>query len=124
MTTGNSSINEHVTFTWRRDGAGWLLLAGRRRLSRVVPDSKYPGMFRPALSFGRLAGMANLSWAKSVTLDAATREMEHERLAATAPTKCPENEGVFGGASSPIAPRRQADAEHPTDGPTIVEPAE
>jgi hypothetical protein len=105
--TNNSFINDLVRLTFRSDGAGWLLLVGRRRLCRVVvPDSKYPHIFRSVLSFGQLSDIANLSWAKSATLDAATRD--EYRLAATAPAKCPENEGVYGAASSPIAPPRQA----------------
>jgi len=27
--------------TWHRDGADWILLAGRRRFGRVIPDSHY-----------------------------------------------------------------------------------
>src|SRR5215831_10462522 len=64
--------------TWRRDGAGWVLLAGRRRFGRVVPDIKYPGMWRSTLSGGRLSDMANLAWAKNAVLVAAERELEWE----------------------------------------------
>ena len=51
---------------WRRDGNGWLLLAGRRRFGRVVPDPKYPGMWRSVKAGGQLSDMSNLSWAKNV----------------------------------------------------------
>src|SRR5262249_11961786 len=47
--------------TWRRDGADWVLLAGRRRFGRVVADSKYPEMWRPTLSGGRPSRKANLA---------------------------------------------------------------
>jgi hypothetical protein len=47
-------------------------------MGRVVPDSAHPGMYRVALSRGRLSGMAPLSWAKSAALEAATRELEYE----------------------------------------------
>jgi hypothetical protein len=69
------SIEELV---WRRSSGEWHLLAGRRRMGRVLPDSKHPGMFRSVLATGRLSDMANLSWAKSTTLDAAAREIEWE----------------------------------------------
>jgi hypothetical protein len=63
---------------WRRDGAEWVLRHNRRGMGRVVPDSAHPGMYRVALSRGRLSGMAPLSWAKSAALEAATRELEYE----------------------------------------------
>jgi hypothetical protein len=44
----------------------------------VVPDAKYPGMYRSLLSGGRLSDMANLSWAKDPVLAAAERELEWE----------------------------------------------
>jgi len=47
-------------------------------MGRVVPDSEYTGMYRIALPSGRLSDMANLSWAKSLALDAAERELVYE----------------------------------------------
>jgi hypothetical protein len=90
---------------WRRDGNGWILLAGRRRFGRVVPDSKYPGMWRSVKADGQLSDMSNLSWAKNAVLVAAERELEFEERQrhATDPTKCPEKRAVFRGSSSPIA---------------------
>jgi hypothetical protein len=87
--------------TWRRDGSDWRLLAGRRRLGRVVPDHTRPGMWRPVLSGGRLGDLANLSWAKVTVLDAAVREIEPLRQAATAPSKSQQNGAVFEGSASP-----------------------
>jgi hypothetical protein len=87
--------------SWHRVGAEYHLLLGRRRLGRVVPDHRYPRMWRPVLAFGRLGDLANLSWAKSLTLDAAVREIDYRRPAAIAPTKCPEKRGVFEAASPP-----------------------
>jgi hypothetical protein len=76
---------------WKRDAADWVLFCNRRRMGRVVPDSKYPGMYRIALSRGRLSDMANLSWVKNAALVAAERELEFEArdLAAIDPRKCP-----------------------------------
>jgi hypothetical protein len=90
--------------TWRRDGADWLLLAGRRRFGCVIPDSQYPGMWRSRLSGGRLSDMANLAWAKNAVLVAAEREMEYEARVAIAPPKCPENRGVFATTRPPMRP--------------------
>ena len=101
---------------WRRDGNGWLLLAGRRRFGRVVPDPKYPGMWRSVKAGGQLSDMSNLSWAKNAVLVAAERELEWEgrQRRATDPTNCPVNGVVSGGPSSPVRQNRQAGTEpHP-----------
>jgi hypothetical protein len=86
---------------WRRDGTGWLLLADRRRFGRVVPDPIYPTMWRSVKPGGRLSGPVNLSRAKNDVLVVAERELEFEHRSRPAidPSKCPENEGVFQGAS-------------------------
>jgi hypothetical protein len=77
---------------WKKEGEDWVLRFGKRNMGRVVPDKRYPNMWRPALSEGCVGDMANLSWACSVTLDAATRELEWE------PSRRPhftaENEGA------------------------------
>jgi hypothetical protein len=89
---------------WKRSGNGWLLYLGRRRFGRVVPDTKYPGMFRSVLSGGRLSDMANLAWAKNAVLDAAVRQLEWEfrHEAATHPQKTQQNGGVFQDTASPV----------------------
>jgi hypothetical protein len=87
---------------WRRDGADWILIAGRRRFGRVVPDTKYPNMWRSTLSGGRLSDMANLAWSKNAVLVAAEREIEYEARTANAPSFSEENRGVFGHAASPM----------------------
>lgn len=93
-----------IGLAWRRDGDGWILVAGRRRFGRVVPDAKHPGMFRPVLSHGRLGDMANLSWVKNAVLLAAERELDWEarHRPATNPEKCPENRGAFSALSAPM----------------------
>lgn len=103
-TTGRNRLH---SLAWHRVGAEWHLLLGRRRLGRIVPDAKFPNMFRPVLS-ARLGDLASLSWAKSLTLDAAIREIDYRRPAAIAPTNCPEKRGVFGGAASPVRSREVA----------------
>jgi hypothetical protein len=100
--------------TWKRDGADWLLLAGKRRMGRVVPDGKYAGMWRSTLSGGRLSDMANIAWAKNAVLLSAERELEFEdrQRQVKALSKCPEKRGVFGAPaprtdlSPPLVPDR------------------
>jgi hypothetical protein len=54
----------------------WRLYYGKRRTSliHVVPDGKWPGMWRVRHADGRLTDMANLTWAK----DAAVAMARHE----------------------------------------------
>ena len=89
---------------WRRDGDDWILLAGRRRLGRVVPDSKYPGMWRSVKSDGQLSDLANLSWAKNAVLSAAERELEWEsrHRSAITPSKSQQIAPVFESKSPPM----------------------
>jgi hypothetical protein len=98
---------------WKRSGNGWLLYLGRRRFGRVVPDAKWPGMFRSVLSSGGLSDMANLAWAKNAVLDAAMRELEWEARneAATDHQKTQQNGGVFRDAASPVRFPPLSDAE-------------
>jgi hypothetical protein len=100
---------------WKRDGNDWLLCLGRRRFGRVVPDAKWPGMYRSVLSGGQLSDMANLSWSKNAVLDAAVRELEFEARCepATDPQKPQQKRGVFQGSASPM---RQKGEGHVQDG--------
>jgi hypothetical protein len=90
---------------WIRHGDGWRLMNKGRNFGDVVPDKTYPGMWRCVLSGGRLSDMANLSWARSLTMDAAERELEYEarQAARQDPQKCPEKRGVFEGTSPPVS---------------------
>lgn len=109
MTTTSAEL------TWRRDGGGWLLLAGRRRLGRVMPDPEHPGMWRSILSRGRLSDMANLAWTKNAVSLAAERELEFEgrRQCATDPTNCPEKRRSFKTASPHVAILTPAATQEP-----------
>jgi hypothetical protein len=86
---------------WKRDGADRVLHHKRRRMGRVAPDHEHAGMYRVALSRGRLSDMANLSWAKDAALAAAVHELDWEsrktcpgfRTRATDPQKCPVKGG-------------------------------
>ena len=76
---------------WKQSGSDWVLYHGRRRMGRVTPDAKYPGMWRSVKSRGRLSDLSNLSWAKNAVLVAAERQLEWEArdIAAIDPPKCP-----------------------------------
>lgn len=50
-----------ASLEWKPDGDGWRLFSRRRRFGRVIPDAKYPGMWRSPLPGGRLSDMANLA---------------------------------------------------------------
>jgi hypothetical protein len=62
---------------WKRNGKDWLLYSGGRRFGRVIPDGKYPGMWRSIMPDG-LSDMANIAWAKHAVMDVARRELEWE----------------------------------------------
>jgi hypothetical protein len=80
--------------TWKREGLDWVLYLGRGRFAHVVPDSKYPGMWRSTMSGGRLSDMANLAWAKNAVLVAAEREVEYEARCKRTP-EMPRKGGCF-----------------------------
>jgi hypothetical protein len=90
---------------WRRDGNGWLLLAGRRRYGRVVPDPDHAGMWRSVKSGERLSDTANLSWSKNAVLVAAERELEFEdqQRRAIDPSNCPERGVILAARGRPCA---------------------
>ncbi len=80
---------------WQRHGAEWVLVCGRRRMGRVVPDDKLAGMYRVALSHGRVSDVASLSWTKDSAMAAAIRELvwEAREPSANDPRNCPVNRG-------------------------------
>jgi hypothetical protein len=90
--------------TWRRHGTGWRLFVGRRRFGDVVPDSRYPGMWRSPKSSGRMSGVANLSWAKNAVFEEAIRELEWKgrHRPAISPSKSQQIGRVFESRSSPM----------------------
>jgi hypothetical protein len=90
--------------TWRRHKTGWRLFAGRRRFGDVVPDSKYPGMWRSSKSDGRMSDLASISWAKNAVLEEAVRELEWEarQRCAITPSKSQQIAPVFESKSPPM----------------------
>ena len=87
---------------WQLDGGNLLLLCNRRRVGRVVPDSRYPKMYRSVRADGRLSDMANLSRAKDAALGAAIRDLAWDT--ANSPRKAQQIGGVFSAPSPPMRP--------------------
>jgi hypothetical protein len=81
---------------WIREGADWVLKFNRRKLGRVFPDDRYPGMWRSRRADGQLSDMANLSWTKQAVLAAAERDI--------LPAKSPVKRTLFETKSSYVAP--------------------
>jgi hypothetical protein len=75
--------NAHVTrdlmahARWERHGDGWRLMMGRRCFGQIVPDAKYPGMWRSIMPDGSLSDMANIVWSKHAVSEVARRELEY-----------------------------------------------
>jgi hypothetical protein len=105
--------------TWRREGADRVLLARRRRFGRVVPDSRYPGMWRSTMSGGGLSGIANLAWSKNAVLLVAERELAYE--AAITPRNTAEKRGVLSRRPHPFVKSDQPDPTHLNANQTIGE---
>ena len=81
---------------WIREGTDWVLKFNRRKLGRVSPDDRYPGMWRSRRADGQLSDMANLTWAKHPVLAAAER--------AFSPPKPQQKRTFFETKSSYVAP--------------------
>jgi hypothetical protein len=88
-----------------RDGGDWLLLCNRRRVGRVVPDSRYPKMYRSGRADGRLSDKANLSRVKDAALGAVIRDLAWDTT--DSPRKAQQIGDVF---SAPLPPMRQSDS--------------
>jgi hypothetical protein len=105
---GINSVTDHdgydvtTSLKWQRDGGNWLLLCNRRHVGRVVPDSRYPKMYRSVRAGGRLSDMANLSRAKDAALGAAIRELAWDT--ANNPRKAQQIGGVFSASLPPMRP--------------------
>jgi hypothetical protein len=84
---GIAAMKEASDVYWSREGKDWVLKLGRRKLGRVFPDDRYPGLWRSRRADGRLSDMANLSWAKDAVLAVAERDI--------APSKSPAKRTVF-----------------------------
>lgn len=67
-------------FLWRRVGSDLALYRGnsKKPLLLVVPDAKWPGMFRVRLSSGSLTDFGNLTRAKDAGLAIALRDLNCE----------------------------------------------
>jgi hypothetical protein len=77
-----STVYGRCHLTWVRDCTAWVVRHSGTELARVVPDEKYPGMWRVRSPEGRLSDMANLTWAKDAAASMALAVLNragHER---------------------------------------------
>jgi hypothetical protein len=65
------------SFTWRRNGDGWLLLADNRRC--VVPDTEHTGMWRVHWPDGCRSDLTNLTRARDALARFAESEERRQR---------------------------------------------
>jgi hypothetical protein len=68
------------TYEWRQTGQTWELTTAGQTVAQVVPDEKYPGMWRVDLGDDPLSDMVNLTRAKDAALSLADRAIETGRL--------------------------------------------
>jgi hypothetical protein len=98
-----------ASLRWKSEGKGGSrLLLGNRCFGRIVPDSRYRGMWRSVMPNGSLSDMANIAWAKHAVIMQACRELEYEQ-ATRHPQKCPEKWGVPEAAAPPMRSRPDFD---------------
>ncbi len=79
---------------WKRHDTEWRLYRDRRVVGRVVPDAKWPGMWRAQLPRG-LSDMVNLTRARDAAVGLAERA-ESEKNAQ-------RNQGAFSATASPVS---------------------
>ena len=98
---------------WIREGADWVLKFNRRKLGRVFPDDRYPGMWRSRRADGQLSDRANLTWAKHAVFAAAERDILPAAERAFSPPKPRQKRTFFESKSPYVAPIDQgADEVH------------
>ena len=81
-----------------RHGAEWRLYRDRRVVGRVVPDAKWPGMWRVQLP-GGLSEMVNLARARDAALDWSATPRCHKVLQ--------QNQRRFSAPASPVRLNRR-----------------
>ena len=80
--------------TWRRDGVNWLLFSGKRRMGRVVPDLKWPGMWRVRMPDGWVSDMTNLARAKDAAIRSILFVLNRKETARNRPPVARTGQGV------------------------------
>jgi hypothetical protein len=78
FTNMKTTMNSDYNLIWKREGADQVLYWGKRKFGRIIPDAKWPGMFRSTLPNGQLSDMANIAWAKTALWRSVIRELEYE----------------------------------------------
>ena len=64
--------------SFRRDGTGLAVCHGRAVVVRVVPDERWPGMWRVRYPDGRLTDLVNITRAKDAAFSIALRILQGE----------------------------------------------
>jgi hypothetical protein len=77
-------VYNRTHLTWRQSGGTRELCLGRTTKARVVPDDKYPGMWRVSCD-GRLSDMANLTRAKDAACSIVLASVNVEETGSEAP---------------------------------------
>jgi hypothetical protein len=98
------SANSVDPFKWKRHGAEWRLYRDRRVVGRVVPDAKWPGMWRVQLP-GGLSEMVNLARARGAALDWSATPRCHKVLQ--------QNQRRFSAPASPVRLNRRPARRNP-----------
>jgi hypothetical protein len=86
-------------FKWKRHGAEWRLYRYRRVVGSVLPDAKWPGMWRVQLP-GGLSEMVNLARARDAALDWSATPRCHKVLQ--------QNQRRFLAPTSPVRLNRRS----------------
>src|SRR5215831_3332266 len=65
-------------FDWKPHKNGSRCWVGDRRFGYVIPDRKYPGMWRAITTTGKPSDIANLTRARDAVMRAAALELDYE----------------------------------------------
>jgi hypothetical protein len=83
MTSHKFKFNRSL-YQWQQSGAGWKLMRSGDAVAEVVPDLKFPTMFRIKVPGMPSSDMVNMSRAKDAALSLADAVLDG-RIAAPAP---------------------------------------
>src|SRR5689334_11213315 len=99
---------ERDNLHWRKDGDGLALCRSTKAMVRVVPDDRWPGMWRVRRHDGRLTDMVNLTRAKDAAMCIALADLNCRETCSEVPYAPAREEAATTLASRPI--ERTSDA--------------
>jgi hypothetical protein len=76
-------------YEWRRTPDSWLLMQSRRVAAMLLPDPRFPSMFRIKLPNGSISDMVNLTRAKDAALSLADAMLDGRKRGFQAPAIAP-----------------------------------